>query len=373
MIRSVRSSLTQRRLRIGMVAPPWYEVPPTGYGGIEAVVADLVDQLVARGHEVHLVASGRAGTAAQHHYAAFDEPPSAQLGQSFPEVVQAAFAARVLADLDLDVVHDHSLGGPLLARGRDVPTLLTMHGTTTGDYGRFIAELGSTVGLVAISDFQRRAARRLPWVDRVHNAIDVDSYPLEKTKDDHVLWLGRFTPDKGPHLAIDVARSTGRSIVLAGKLNEPGERAFFDSEIRPRLGRGVEYVGEADATLKRELFARASCLLFPLQWDEPFGIVMVEAMACGTPVVALRRGSVPEVVEHGVSGYVVDSLDELGAAVADCAALDPVSCRDVVRRRFDLSVMADGYERAYYRTVGVRGPASVPVPAVPAVRTPISA
>lgn len=374
MVRSRRSALTSAstpgatsavRLRIGMVAPPWYTVPPRGYGGIEAVVADLVDRLVGRGHEIHLVASGPPGTAAQFHYSAYDTPPSSRLGETFPEVVHAAVAARALDGLDLDLVHDHSMGGPLLARGRDVPTLLTMHGPTTGDYGRFIDELGPTVGLVAISDFQRRAAAHLPWVDRVHNAIDVDSYPLGTDKGDHLLWLGRFTADKGPHVAIDVARAMGRRIVLAGKLNEPCERDFFDAEIRPRLGAGVDYVGEADATLKRELFAGARCLLFPLQWDEPFGIVMAEAMACGTPVVALRRGSVPEVVQHGVSGFVVDGVDDLPAAVEACDTLDPVRCRAVAQQRFDLDVMVDGYERAYRRSIGGLVTAGPPV-AVPA-------
>jgi glycosyltransferase involved in cell wall biosynthesis len=342
-----------------MVAPPWFELPPTGYGGIEAVVADLVEQLVRRGHEIHLVASGPPRTSAQYHYASHPEPPSHRLGEAFPEVVHAAYAADVLADLDLDLVHDHSLAGALLARGRTTPTLVTMHGPGSGDYGRIVRLLGSTIRLVAISDAQRAMSPGLPWIDRVHNGLDVDTYPLVTDKDDYVLWLGRFTRDKGPHLAIDVARAAGRRIVLAGKLIEPEERAFFRAEIEPRLGPDAEYVGEADATRKRELFSRARCLLFPLQWDEPFGIVMAEAMACGTPVAALRRGSVPEVVEHGVGGFVVDTLDELRAAVDKCDDLDPHACRALARERFDLASMADGYERAYRALLAGR-PTAVP-------------
>jgi glycosyltransferase involved in cell wall biosynthesis len=357
-----------------MVAPPWFQLPPTGYGGIEAVVADLVAQLVRRGHEVHLVAAGPHRTAAQHHHASFDRPPSGRLGESFPEVIHAAYAAEVLAGLDLDLVHDHSLAGVLSARGRPVPTLVTMHGPATGDYGRIIGLLGRTVRLVAISDAQRASAPGLPWIGRVHNGIDVASYPLVTDKDDYLLWLGRFTRDKGPHVAIDVARAVGRRIVLAGKLIEPDEQAFFRAEIEPRLGPGVEYVGEADAVRKRQLFSRARCLVFPLQWDEPFGIVMAEAMACGTPVVALRRGSVPEVVEHEVAGFVVDSVEELCAAVDTCDDLDPKACREVASRRFDLSVMADGYERAYHALLTGR-PTTVSAPAAPSVtrRAPISA
>jgi glycosyltransferase involved in cell wall biosynthesis len=184
-------------------------------------------------------------------------------------------------------------------------------------------------------------------VGTVHNAVDVDSFPFRADKDDYVLWVGRFHPEKGPHLAIDAARAAGRRIVLAGKRIEPEEKAFFEAEIAPRLGPDVEYVGEADADLKRELYAGAQSFLFPLQWDEPFGMVMIEAMACGTPVVALRRGSVPEVVAHGVSGLVVDHVADLPAALDAVLAIDPARCREHVASRFSPPVMAAGYERIY--------------------------
>ncbi len=338
----------ERPLRVGMVAPPWFELPPKGYGGTEAVVAALVDQLADRGHEVTVVASGTKRTKAARHVAVYDEPPSALLGASaMPEVILAAEAARVLDELDLDVVHDHSLAGPLLARGRAIPTVVTVHGPVTGENGDYLARLGRTVDLVAISDAQRRLAPHLNWVGTVHNAIDVSSFPYRESKDPELLWIGRFSPDKGAHLAIDAARAAGRRILLAGKLNEAPEHEYFEREIRPRLGAGVEYVGEADAQLKRELFSRAACLVFPIQWEEPFGMVMVEAMACGTPVVATRRGSVPEVVAHGRTGIVVDDVDDLVRAIGEASELDPAECRAHVERRFDLPVMAAGYERVY--------------------------
>jgi glycosyltransferase involved in cell wall biosynthesis len=336
-----------RGLRIAMVAPPWFELPPQGYGGTEAVVAALVDGLVARGHHVTLVASGRHRTAAQRFVPVFDDPPSAELGDPMPEVIHAAATDAALAGLDVDVVHDHSLAGPLLARGREVPTVLTMHGPVTGRSGEYYERLGRAVHLVAISDAQRRLNPRLHWVGTVHNAIDVRSFPYRAAKDDYVLWLGRFSPDKGAHLAIDAARAAGRRIVLAGKLNEAPEHEYFEQAVRPRLGADAEYVGEADATLKRELFAGARCLVFPIQWEEPFGMVMIEAMACGTPVVATRRGSVPEVVAHGRSGLVVDDVADVPAAILAAEELDPAAARAHVAARFDLSVMAAGYERAY--------------------------
>lgn len=339
-----------RPLRIAVVAPPWFDVPPPAYGGIEAMLAGLVDTLVARGHHVTLIGAGENGTAAQRFYATYPTPPSQRLGEPLPEVLHAAAAARILADLDIDVVHDNTLAGPLLAHGRATPTIVTAHGSVTGEPGRYLRELGDRIELVAISDAQRRLAPDLNWVDRVHNAVDVTSFPFRDDPGDYLLFLGRFSPDKGAHLAIDAARAAGRDIIVAGKLNEPGEHAYFDEAIRPRLARGVTYVGEADATTKRELYAGAGALLFPVCWDEPFGMVMIEAMACGTPVVALRRGSVPEVVADGETGIVVDHPDQLVGAITAAEQLDRAACRDHVERHFDLTVMADGYERVY-RTI----------------------
>jgi glycosyltransferase involved in cell wall biosynthesis len=334
-------------LRIAMVAPPWFELPPSGYGGIESVVADLVDELTGRGHHVTLIGAGRNGTAAEQFLPVFDAPPSERLGTPGPEVIHAAATARLLDDLEVDVVHDHSFAGPLLARGRAVPTVVTMHGPVGGEYGEYFGWLGDCVDVVAISDAQRRLNPELNWVGRVHNAIAVDSFPFRADKDDYLLWLGRFSPDKGPDLAIDAARAAGMRIVLAGKRSEPVEKAFFDAEIAPRLGPGVEHVGEADATQKRELLAGARALVFPLQWEEPFGMVMIEAMACGTPVVALPRGSVPEVVVHGVTGLVVDDFERFPAALRAAESIDPAACRAHVVAHFDLPVMAAGYERIY--------------------------
>jgi glycosyltransferase involved in cell wall biosynthesis len=343
-------------LRIAMVAPPWYEIPPSGYGGIEVVVAELVDGLVERGHEVVLLGSGDHDTRAHSFLTVFDEPPSHLLGDPMTEVAAAATVARLLADLEVDVVHDHTLAGPLLARGRTVPTVVTTHGPVTDREGALYAELGDTVQLVSISRSQRESNPDLNWLGTVYNALDVESFPFREDKDDFVLWLGRFSADKAPGLAIDVAREAGVRIVLAGKLNEQSEQEFFDAEVKDRLGPDAEYVGEADADLKRELLGAARALLFPIQWDEPFGMVMVEAMACGTPVVATRRGSVPEVVEDGVTGIVVDDDRDLVEALERARSLDPSACRAHVERHFTPSVMAEGYERMYRAATGTLEP-----------------
>jgi glycosyltransferase involved in cell wall biosynthesis len=339
-----------------MVAPPWFELPPTGYGGIESVVADLVEQLSARGHEVTLIGAGRQHLDVTRFLPVFETPPSNLLGTSAPEVIHAAATAALLDDLDVDLVHDHSLAGPLLGRGREIPTMVTMHGPVDGEQGQYFGWLGDSIGVVAISDAQRGLNSDINWVGRVHNAVDVTSFPFQAVKDDYLLWMGRFCHDKAPHLAIEAARAVGRRIVLAGKCIEPEEKLFFEQEIVPMLGPDVEYVGEADAAQKRELLAGAVALAFPLQWEEPFGMVMIEAMACGTPVVALRRGSVPEVVDDGVSGLVVDDYEDFPAALAAAVDLDPAACRQHVRTHFDLPVMAAGYERVYRALVAGQQP-----------------
>jgi glycosyltransferase involved in cell wall biosynthesis len=240
--------------------------------------------------------------------------------------------------------------------------VVTCHGTVTGELGELYRTLGRRVSLVAISWAQRTHAPDLNWIARVYNAVNVDTFPFSPQKEDWVLWLGRFSPDKGAHLAIDVARAAGRSIVLAGKRCEPIEIAYFDQYVKPRLGPGAEFVGEADAELKRELLSKARCLVFPLQWEEPFGMIMIEAMACGTPVVALRKGSVPELVVNDVTGFIRTTLDELAAAVDAVDRLDPAACRAHVTRNFDVSGMADGYERAYNRVLTTARPQSQTFP-----------
>ena len=292
-------------MRIAIVSTPWHEVPPDGYGGIEAVCAALIDGLVARDHEVMMVSVGAHRTRFGSFAATYDEPQAHRGGRVMPELVHAAAAARILRDFDPRLVHDHSLAGPLLASSRPAPTVVTAHGVIAGDLRRFYGDLAEHLTLVAISESQRRAAPELPWAATVPNGIAVEDYPFRADKEDFLLFLGRIVPAKGPLEAIQAARAADRSLVLAAKCDEPGERAYFEQVVRPHLGPGVEWLGEPDEAEKKDLLARASCLLFPVQWDEPFGLVMVEAMACGTPVVGLRRGAVPEVVRDGVTGIVM--------------------------------------------------------------------
>ncbi|MGM1060269.1 glycosyltransferase family 4 protein [Saccharothrix sp. Mg75] len=334
-------------VRVAVVAPPWFELPPAAYGGIESVCADLVDRLVARGNAVTLIGVGRNGTAADF-VATTPHPQHERLGQAVPEVVHAAALPEILADLDVDVVHDHSLAGPLQARARPVPTVVTVHGLVTGDLGEYYRRLGGSVHLVAISDAQRALAPHLDWTGTVHNAIPVRTVPCRRDKEDFALFLGRVSPDKGIAEAVAAASAAGVRLRIAAKCRDPEEREYFDRVVEPLLGSGdVEWLGEVDREEKLALLGAARCLLFPIQWDEPFGMVMAEAMACGTPVVALRRGSVPEVVAHGVTGFVCDDHDGLVAALSRVGELDPAACRAAAEQRFDVDRMAARYEHVY--------------------------
>ncbi len=353
-----RTEATGRPIRVAVVAPPWYEIPPSGYGGIERICFDLVEGLVDRGHAVTLVAAGARRTRAAFA-PALPEPLSGLGTVEHPvqEVLYGAAVARALEDVDVDVVHDHSLAGPLVARPPR-PTVLTAHGPVDGWLGGYFRLLG--LPLVAISEAQRGTAPDLPWAGVVHNSIDVAAYPFRADKDDVVLFLGRMAPEKGAHLAAGAARAAGFPVVLAGKAAEAHERRYFDEQVAPTLGPDATWVGEVAGTRRTDLLGRARCLVCPVQWDEPFGLASIEAMACGTPVVALRRGAMAEVVEHGRTGWLCDDPAELAEGVRRAGELDPRECRAAVAERFDTATMVDRYVEVYRRLLddGTRSDAS---------------
>jgi glycosyltransferase involved in cell wall biosynthesis len=341
------------RLRIGVVAPPYFDVPPAAYGGVEAVVADLIDALDQRGHDVTLFAAGQPGTKATF-VSLWDGTVPERLGESYPEAMHAAASRRAVLDAvrgaGLDVVHEHTLTGPLNAAvyaAAGVPTVHTVHGPVDDDLYPYYRALGSDVHLVAISNQQRQRAPDLNWISTVHNGLDVEAWPYRERKEEYALFLGRFHPQKAPHLALDAAHAAGMPLVLAGKCSEPIEKQYYEREVTPRLTRSDHIFGVADALSKRELLAGARCLLFPVRWEEPFGMVMIEAMACGTPVVALRGGAVPEVVVDGVTGIICDEPADLARAMHDVSGMSPAACRAHVVANFGVENLARGYEDAY--------------------------
>ncbi|MFJ6198483.1 glycosyltransferase family 4 protein [Micromonospora sp. NPDC092111] len=331
-----------------MLVPPWLSVPPPGYGGLEQVVHGLVDRLVGHGHAVTLFGAGRQHGTAGDFFSTVGELQYDRLGESLPELAHLARVKHVISAADFDVIHDHTTIGPLVAGRRAVPTVATVHGNPVGEYGDVLSDTDHGVGLVAISHAQRRANPGLPWVGTVYNALDSRDVP-RKREPGHgpVLWLARFSPDKGPDLAIRACRAAGLPLTLAGKCNEPAERRYFAEAVQPMLDEDVNVVMNADREAILRLLVDARCLIMPIQWEEPFGMVMVEAMATGTPVVALRRGSVPELVLDGVTGLVRDRPEELPAALREVVRLDPAACVAHVDEHFSTERMALGYEAVY--------------------------
>jgi glycosyltransferase involved in cell wall biosynthesis len=332
-----------------MVVPPWYEVPPLGYGGVEVIAGALVDALVTRGHEVTLFGAGaRTGTAASQFVATDPKLQYPRLGQLLPALVHTARVNRMLADGDYDVVHDHTTDGPVTAGVRKAPTVVTVHGSVSSEHGDFLEALGDSVRLVAISRSQRGLRPQLNWVATVHNALPYMEPPqAHQRHTGPVLWLARFSPDKGPDLAIQACREAGLPLVLAGKSSEPSEAQYLEETIRPMLHDGVELVVDADRTTTQKLVEEARCLIMPIRWDEPFGMVMIEAMAVGTPVVALSKGAVPELIRDGLTGWVRGRPEDLPDALHRIDEIDPADCVAHVQANFSAPLMARRYERVY--------------------------
>lgn len=342
-------------MRVLQIAPPWFAVPPRTYGGTEWIVSLLADGLVDAGHDVELLASGGSITRARLR-TVYDEPPSASLGDVATELGHVLEA--YLAPGDVDLIHDHSgfIGPALGALARTVPVVHTLHGAWTPASTRIYRLLSDRIALVAISHDQAR--RRPAGVDLagvVHNGLDARLYPFCADKDPFLLWVGRASPDKGPEVAIEVARRVGLPLAMALKVNEVDEHLYLREVLEPAMtGQDVTVVRNASLEDKVDLMERARCVLFPAQWPEPFGLVMLEAMACGTPVVAYANGATPEVIADGQTGYVVPAgdLDALCAAVEQTGDIDPQRCRDHVERAFSAERMVAGYLEVYAQVLG---------------------
>jgi glycosyltransferase involved in cell wall biosynthesis len=337
-------------VRIAQLAPTYERVPPRGYGGTELVVHLLTEELVRRGHEVTLFATGDSTTSARlvslvdraHRYGDSD-------GIRHPEYVhlanaQACFEAAAAGDFD--IVHNHAgIEGLVLGATSETPVLTTCHQAwepAASEVWRRYPWFHHAVSFASSVTFPRDG--QLP---PVHHGIDVGSFSHDLRSDGYLLFLGRMSPDKDPATAIQVARGTGRRLVLAGKI-DAADRTWAEREVLPLVDADrVRYVGEADGATKRELLARADALLFPIRWIEPFGLVMIEALASGTPVIGFREASVPEIIEDGVTGFVVQDADEMARAVGRLREIDRARCRRAAEERFTVERMTDDYEDRY--------------------------
>jgi glycosyltransferase involved in cell wall biosynthesis len=361
--REVLGATSEPRLHIAVLAPPWIPVPPPGYGGIEFVVALLCGALVDHGHDVELFCAPGSSSRAKVH-PLLDQPHPESIERSLFEGDHDGRAFRAIDEAaasghPFDVIHDNS-GYVALAMADRVrtPMVHTVHGPFDQATNPYYAVNGRNGAVVCISAAQSRMAPDPDIVDAVvHNPIDVDGWPVGYEKQDYLLWLGRMAPEKGAHRAIRVAKATGRPLVLAGPV-QPGQERFFANEVQPHIdGETIRYIGEVGGARKQRVFADAFAFLMPIRWPEPFGMVMVEAMAAGTPVLAFPEGAAPEIVEHGVSGYLVADEDEMAARVDDAGRLDTLQIRRSAER-FAPDRIAAGYEGAY--RAAMRQPAGAP-------------
>ena len=347
----------RRPYRIAMLAPPWLPVPPPGYGGIESVVALLCDGLVRRGHDVTLFAAPGSRSSATVREV---------LPACYPDRIERALhevdhVARVFDAVDraaatsrpYDLIHDHcGFTAFAMADRINTPVLHTLHGPFTPDTSEFYRQHAQKAAAVAISASQRAAApTNLHVAAVIPNPIDVASWPLRTVKQNFVLWVGRMAEEKGAHRAITAAKAAGVPLVLAGPV-QSGQEEFFDREVAPHVdGTAVRYIGEVGGATKRRLFAEASALLVPIRWAEPFGMVMIEALSCGTPVIAFPEGAAPEIVQDGVTGYLVADEAQMATAIAELPRLSPAACRQAALNRYSVDQVAAAYESVYARIV----------------------
>ena len=348
-------------LKIAMVAPPWERIPPEGYGGIEVIAGLLADGLVGKGHEVTLFTVSSSSTKARM-FSVFDREMKSYLDGPPQSLLIIALTHTLasyieIAKGDYDIIHDHTWKeGLSSAAFIGTPIIHTVHGLLNEETIRFYSLFKNYPGIhfVTISNYQQTCLPGLNYAATVYNSIDFPRYPYSEEKEDLFFYIGRFNEAKAPHLACEVAEKLGKKLILAGVALDQTERNYFDQYVKPHLSDDIVYVGELGhwSKEKLQLFSRAKGFLFPIQWDEPFGIVMAEAMACGTPVVTFKRGSTPEVIAHGITGFVVETMEEFIDAVEHIDEISPQACRERAENMFTVSSMVDNYERVYMKVLG---------------------
>ncbi|MDQ1508042.1 MAG: hypothetical protein QOD57_5769 [Actinomycetota bacterium] len=339
-------------MRIAIVAPPWVPVPPPAYGGAEAVLDTLARGLRRAGHAVVLYATGDSTCPVERAWT-YEQALGVGVGG------MAAELRHVIAAYDLvreaDIVHDHTVVGPVYAgRFPELAMVTTNHGPFDAELAAVYGVVTGRVPLIAISHHQASTAGAVPVAGVIHHGVDLDRFPFGRGDGGYALFLGRMTPEKGVHTAVEVARAAGVPLRIAAKMREEAEQAYFAERVKPLLGGEVEYLGEVGNDDKLDLLSGALCLLNPIAWPEPFGMVMVEALACGTPVVATPRGAAPEIVDQGVTGLLAPDTAGLAAAVARVGGLDRHACRRSVQERFSMARLAEDHVALYEQVLARR-------------------
>jgi glycosyltransferase involved in cell wall biosynthesis len=342
-------------MRIAQVAPLFESVPPARYGGTERVVFWLTEELIRRGHDLTLFASADSRTAARLSPVL---RRALRLSGSTIADASALHAVAVKRAIEttpgFDLIHAHvDWVGPALASFSRSPLVTTLHGRLDVPEARAMAAAYPEAPLIAISSSQRSGLPHANWAGTIHHGLPLESVTFQEDKGGYLLFVGRISREKRPDLAVLAAHATGLPLRIAAKVKGNAEDcAYWQDELLPLLtkyGEHVELIGEVGEERKRELMAGARALLFPTDWPEPFGLVAIESSAAGTPVIAFPNGALPEIVEHGRNGFLVQSLDEMIEAIRSLDTLDHRECREVVRERFTVARMADDYETTFHR------------------------
>jgi glycosyltransferase involved in cell wall biosynthesis len=333
------------RMKIALIAPPFISVPPTEYGGTELFIAHLAKGLQALGVDVTVYTNGESTVEVDKRwlYERAQWPIKHDAYAQLKDIDHTTWAVNDARDA-CDVLHLHNAPGLTCSRLCELPFVYTLHHPTNRQLSEFYARFPE-VDYVCISNDQRKR-ESLPKLHTIHHGIDLSEYRLQTNKQPYLSFIGRIAPIKGTHLAIEIAKEAGIPLKIAGEI-QPMYRDYFEAKVKPHIdGSFIEYIGLADLRAKNELLGNSMAMLFPIKWDEPFGLVMVEAMACGTPVLALKGGSVPEIVRDGISGYVAGRTSKLVAHLRDLR-LDPTRVRNYVEENFSLERMARDYCSLY--------------------------
>jgi glycosyltransferase involved in cell wall biosynthesis len=341
-------------MRIGIIAPPWTPIPPLLYGGIELVVEQLARGLQQAGHEVLLFATGDSTCPVPRQWV-LPQAEGERIGMVVPEIRHVIHAYEAVRDCD--VVHDHTVMGPFHSEHYpQLPVATTIHGPFNDELSDIYRVNADRVPIIAISHAQRRSAGDIPIARVIHHGVDASHFPIGSGEGDQdgpfVLFLGRMAADKGAHRAIAIARKAGVRILLAAKMREPWEMEYFATQVQPLLGSDAIYLGEVSHERKLELLAGASALLFPIRWNEPFGMVMIEAMACGTPVLAFPEGAAPEVVDDGRTGFLCEDEEAMIAAIGRIGEIKRSDCRLAVEGYFSTTRMVAEHIELFESMVG---------------------
>lgn len=360
-------------MKIAQIAPPWISIPPKHYGGTETVIYNLVEELVREGHDVTLLAPGDAKTSAK--LVSFFPQSLVPSGVPWSAQMKAFYhnqkSVEYVKNHSFDIVHTHLSSAsdmfvfPLLANAHlKTPVITTLHsrfpfnrsGKWTGDADDYFKEWFLNVPMVAISEHAKQdVPYPLNFIGVVHHGLPMDAFrPTAARPENFFAWLGRFVPEKGPHLAIQAAKQEGVPLVLAGIVDEhlPEAVRYFEEQIKPHVdGQQIKYVGPANSKQKINLFSRARGMLNPIEWEEPFGMVMIEAMALGCPVISFARGAAPEVVAQGTSGFLVSSLEEMVQMIPRIDELDRAEVRNYALQNFSVQAMACAYVELYKKLV----------------------